>query len=107
MQKNIAVSILLTIVTCGIYGLFWLYSINTAAMKADSSECATDGMLVIVLAIVTGGIYTIYWQYKVGKALAAVNGGKDNSVLYLILSLCGLSIINYCLMQDDINKYMA
>ena len=29
---------------------------------------------------------------------------SDNSILYLILSLVGLGIVNYCLMQDEINK---
>ena len=33
--------------------------------------------------------------------------GSDNSALYLILALCGLSIVNYCLIQDELNKYIA
>ena len=30
---------------------------------------------------------------------------SDNSVLYLILSLFGLGIVNYCLIQNDLNKF--
>ena len=29
---------------------------------------------------------------------------SDNSVLYLILGLFGLGIVNYCLMQNEINE---
>ena len=28
----------------------------------------------------------------------------DNSVLYLVLGLFGLGIVNYCIMQSDLNK---
>lgn len=31
--------------------------------------------------------------------------GSSNSILYLILSIFGLSIVNYVLVQSDINKY--
>ena len=30
---------------------------------------------------------------------------SDNSVLYLVLSLFGLQIVNYALMQSDLNKF--
>ncbi len=29
----------------------------------------------------------------------------DNSVLYLVLSIVGLGIVNYCLIQSDLNKF--
>ena len=32
---------------------------------------------------------------------------SDNSILYLILSLVGLGIVSYCLMQDEINKMIV
>lgn len=28
----------------------------------------------------------------------------DNSVLYIVLAFLGLSIVNYCLLQSDLNK---
>lgn len=30
---------------------------------------------------------------------------SDNSIVYLILSIFGLGIISYCLMQSDLNKF--
>ena len=41
-------------------------------------------------------------MYEAGKN-AGVNI-SDNSVLYLILSIFGLSIITYCLVQSDLNR---
>ena len=29
----------------------------------------------------------------------------DNAILYLILQFVGLGVINYCLMQNDLNRF--
>ena len=107
MQKNIVVCILLTLVTCGLYGIYWLYTLNEAALKANSQEWSTSSGIVILLMIVTCGIYTLYWNYKMGNVFETINGGRNNSLLFLILTIFGFQIVNYCIMQDDINKYMA
>lgn len=103
MNKNIVVCILLSIVTCGIYGVYWFWCINETARTVNPAEWQTTGGMAVLFTIITCGIYSIYWNYKMGRAFAAINGGTDNSVLYLVLSLFGLSIVNYCLMQNDIN----
>ena len=36
---------------------------------------------------------------KAGKDIS------DNSVIYLLLGLFGLGIVNYCLIQNDLNKF--
>jgi hypothetical protein len=38
-----------------------------------------------------------------GKAYARINGGSDNSLLFILLSLFGFSIVNWAIMQNDIN----
>ena len=63
----------------------------------------------IILSIVTCGIYGLYWAYKMGEKLdnLAVSRGmaaSSRGVLYLILSVLGLGIVTYCLIQDSINK---
>ena len=57
----------------------------------------------MVLTVVTCGVFGYYWNYKMGKAFTAI-GAPDNSVLYLVLSIFGLSIVNWCIMQDSINR---
>lgn len=104
MNRSIGVSILLTIVTCGIYGLYWIYCITETACQINPREWQTSGGITILLSIVTCGIYSIFWAYKMGKAYMAINGGADNSILYLILSIIGFNIINCALIQNDINN---
>lgn len=107
-ERNIAVCIILTIITCGIYGIVWFVSI-TDDMKYASGDQSLSGGMAFLLTLVTCGIYGIYWAYKMGKASAVAKAnhglqGEDNSVLYLILQIFGLGLINYCLIQNDLNN---
>lgn len=63
----------------------------------------------VILSIVTFGIYYIYWNYKIGKVMyeAKLKSGiqsNNHSVIYLILTITGLGIVNYCLIQNELNK---
>ena len=108
-KRDIAVSIILTIVTCGIYGIYW-FVVMTNELNQVSDDKEPSGGMALLLSIVTCGIYSFYWNYKMGQKL--YNAGKkygkdigDNAVLYLVLSLFGLSIVSYCLIQSDLNKF--
>lgn len=103
-NRNIALCVLFSIISCGIYGIYWMYTINEAACIANPGEWQTDGVMVILFTIITCGIYGIYWNYKMGKAFQILPYASDNSVLYLILSIVELEIVNLCLMQNDINR---
>ena len=108
--RDIAIAIILSIVTCGIYGIFWIISLTNDANKVADRPTDTSGGMVILLTIITCGIYGIYWNYKMGQKIyeAGQRYNKsisDNSVLYLVLSLFGLQIVNYALMQSDLNKF--
>ena len=108
-SKNIVTCVILSIVTCGIYCIYWLYclinDINTISGDLD----AMSPVLVIVLSFVTCGIYFIYWAYKAGsildqKSIEAGRAAESRPVLYVVLSIFGLAIVVYALMQDGINK---
>lgn len=110
-RRDIVLSIVLTIVTCGIYGMYWFVCLTNDANRAADEPQGTSGGMALLLTIVTCGIYGIYWNYKMGKKLYVVQikrnvpNPNDNSVLFLILALVGLSIVNFCLIQDELNKY--
>lgn len=109
-NRSIALAIILSIITCGIYGLFWYAFMVDDANKVSGEYDSTSGGLTILYSLLTCGLYKIYWSYKVGKQLynAGSNYGKDisdNSILYLILSLFGLSIISDALIQNDLNSF--
>ncbi|WP_010250867.1 DUF4234 domain-containing protein [Acetivibrio cellulolyticus] len=106
-QRNVGVGILLSIVTCGIYSLYWMYKV-TQEITEYNHENANPGM-ELVLSLVTCGIYSIYWNYKMGKRIlqARLNSGSsasDDSILYLILSIFGLGIVSLAIMQNNMNN---
>ena len=108
--RDIAIAIILSIVTCGIYGIFWIISLTNDANKVADRPTDTSGGMVILLTIITCGIYGIYWNYKMGQKI--YEAGKkynkniqDNSLPYLILSLFKLDIVSIALMQSDLNKF--
>lgn len=104
-ERNIAVSIILTIVTCGIYGIYWLIVLNDELKYEAGEDNFTSGGVVFLLSLVTCGIYSIYWSYKMGEFVDKINKKESNTnILYLILSLIGMDIVIYALIQNELNK---
>ncbi|MCH5169798.1 MAG: DUF4234 domain-containing protein [Oscillospiraceae bacterium] len=71
-DRGLIAYILLNIITCGIYGYYFLYK-----MAADVNvACAGDGkntaglVQFLVLNILTCGIYSWFWYYNLGNRLA-------------------------------------
>lgn len=104
-QRNIALCIVFSIITCGIYGWYWLYKLNDEVNELAGEPAATSGGLVILFTIITCGIYGWYWNYKMGERVDRIkNTGSDsNKILFIVLALFGLCIVNYAIMQDTIN----
>ncbi len=109
-ERNIAVYIILSFVTCGIFLYYWLYCLHEDVKRLSGDTNAPSGGITILLCIVTCGIYTLYWMYKQGTSIDAINqargkgSGNNSGVLYLILAILGVGIVNYCLMQNELNK---
>lgn len=106
-ERNIAVCIILSLVTCGIYGIIWFIGLTDDAAYVNDNRDFSGGK-AFLLTLVTCGIYSFYWNYKMGKELYEGKTKRgmqasDNSVLYLILAIFGLSIVSYCLMQNELN----
>lgn len=104
-NRNIALCVVLTIVTCGIYGIYWMIMLNDEINEASGDNNALSGGLVFLLSIVTCGIYSIYWAYKMGEKVDKIDetSNGNSSILYLVLSVLGLGIVNFCFMQDALN----
>lgn len=107
-ERNIGLSIVLTILTCGIYGIYWFITLNNEVKEVSEDDTLATGGVAFLLTLVTCGIYGIYWAYRMGKAVMAAREkagleATDNSVLYLILQLFGFAIVNYALLQNELN----
>ena len=106
-KRDLALSIILSFVTCGIYPLYWLVCLTDDCKTVTKDESLPSGGMALLLSFVTCGIYTIYLFYVLGQSLYNNNITKENrSIIYLLLSLFGLSIVNYALLQDDLNHYI-
>ncbi len=111
-NRNIALCIIFSIISCGIYALYWMYMLNEELNSITGETNGTSGGLVILFSILTCGIYTWYWYYKMGEKVdyirekQGLNPGSSQ-ILFLILGIFGLGIVNYALMQDAINKTAA
>lgn len=108
-EKNIVLNIILTVVTCGIYGLVWFVQLTDDAKEYSGDTEMQSGVLALVLTLITCGIYGFYWDYKMAKMLQDAQTknnlpANDNTIMYVILHLVGLAIVNYCLMQNDLNS---
>ena len=55
-QRNIAVCIILSIVTCGIYGIYWFIVLSNDTNTVSNAENATSGGVAFVLSLFT--VYT-------------------------------------------------
>lgn len=102
-ERNIVTALILTIVTCGLYGIYWLYCMGREAVSVKDPE--DNGILEIVLLILLPlvGFFMAEKKFAEGCAERGIEH-KDNSVLYLVLGLLGLWIVDACLMQNDLNK---
>ncbi|MDD6798107.1 MAG: DUF4234 domain-containing protein [Clostridia bacterium] len=108
-EKNVVLAIVLSIVTCGIYGLYWFVTITDETNQLTNSQLAS-GVMALVLTIVTCGIYGFYWAYKLGEKVDMLKQQRGEApssspVLFLILQIFGLGIINYVLAQLELNKF--
>ena len=104
-NRSIALWIILSIVTCGIMGIVWFILLtNDMNQLATEDGYQTTGCLALLLTLVTCGIYGIYWNYRMGVKMDNIKHGGSHAVLFLLLSIFGLGIVNYCIMQSAINE---
>ena len=112
-EKSIGLCVVLSLVTCGIYSIYWLYTIAhdlSDLCESQNQEKGAEPGLVVVLSIVTCGIYLLYYLWKAGKMVSSLtrsNGHhpSDDSIVLMVLSILQLSLVSYCILQSHINGF--
>ncbi len=105
-QRNVVVSVILSLVTCGIYSIYWVVVMALDAVKIkDPSD---SGTLEIVLMILLPFLGFFLTEKKLAEGCQERGiEHSDKSIVYLILGLfCG-NLINSILMQIDLNEISA
>lgn len=102
-KRNILVCILLSLITCGIYSIYWVIMLakEAVSVKDASDNAVLEIVLMILLPFL--GIFLTEKKFAEGCAEKGINH-SDNSIIYLILGLFGLGIVGLCMLQNDLNK---
>ncbi len=104
-KRNIGVCLLLSIVTLGIYDIYWMYLLvkNTRLIQNDTGDCIGEMLCLIFVPF-----YSLYWWYtrgeKVKNEFCDHNcNSTGNGIVYLILAFFYLNIVSMLIMQSDFN----
>ncbi|MBQ6857593.1 MAG: DUF4234 domain-containing protein [Lachnospiraceae bacterium] len=102
--RSIPLAIIFSLLTCGIYGIYWLVCLNDDINTLTGNQSDTSGVMVVIFTLLTCGIYGWFWMWKTGEKVDKMRGSANSNIAYLILGIFGLGIVAYALMQDAINK---
>ena len=106
--SNIAVDVILSVITCGIYNFFW-QARQMRVVNVLLGEERFGFWMWFLLTLVTCGLYHIYHEYVMGQSITQVQRrfekeASDNlSLISLLLSVFGLTIVTDAIQQHEIN----
>lgn len=110
MKRNIVTSIILSIITCGIYSIYWDVMICNETNELSGDYTPTP-VALILLSIITCGIYYLYWWYRVGEKLDQYRESrgmdkKNLGILLIILSVISGGLVAEAITQTELNDLL-
>ena len=108
LKSNIVQDILLSLLTCGIYAVYWRYK-EFKGLNTLLEEQKYSFVKWYLLTLLTLGIYNFFVIYGMAKDLSEIQASegmtqsKDLPAICLILSIVGLEIVTSALLQQEIN----
>ncbi len=105
-ERSIYQSVFFSIITCGIYGLYWFFSMMMTIYTID--ERTEDVGLEVLYFFLTCGIYSYVIYYRLAKSLNRIYkklniDSNVNVFMFLVLNTVGLGVVNSCIMQEELN----
>ena len=105
-HKDIFAVLVLTVITCGIYFLFWLYDTSEQLRNHLDDQSVNPGLDLLLSMICFP--YTIYWFYKTSKLInrAELYAGlppNNDTILLVLLDFVGFGIISQLMIQNQLN----
>jgi len=107
--QSVAVGLLLTIITLGIYNLYWnwrqMRSCNELLERREFSW-----LVWLILCILTFGLYHLFYQYKMGAAINEIQYRLDFPVteglpvLSVVAAILGVGVVADCIHQHELNR---
>ncbi len=94
-NRNIFLVYFFSIITLGIYGLYWLVK-TKEEMKGLGAEIPTSWLLIIPIG-------NLYWMYKYCEGFATKVKRDNNTILWFILYIL-VWIVVPAIVQSELNK---
>ncbi len=106
-RRNVGSCVILTILTCGIFGIIWLTKLCKDINKLHGDENPVGSEVLLVLFV---PFYSVYWAYTKGKQMyedSKKRGGNltDRKVIYLIMNLLFMQLFTMGFIQTQLNSY--
>jgi hypothetical protein len=104
--RNIALDLIFTVLTCGIYNIYVNYK-QMQTVNAMLGAQKYDFWPWLLFCLLTCGLYHIYHEYRMTTDLLQVLGRKDQSeaILCVVLLVCGLTPVVDAIQQYMINRH--
>lgn len=110
--RDLVTCVLLSIVTCGIYLLWWTVQVgrDIATLRGDDKPPVTRDVLLLLL---TCGVWSFFIAYQWPLWLQDVQRQRGRTVdpnlpvLSLVLNFLGLHLVPLILMQQALNELAA
>ena len=105
---NIALYLVLTLVTCGLFNLYWNFrQMEWCNDLLDRDEFSFGWWLVLIL--LTCGLYHLYYQFKMGEAINEIQASRGLPVreglpiLSVVAAILGAGVVADCIHQHELN----
>ena len=109
-RRNIGLCILFSILTCGLYLIYWTYVISNDSRMLVNDRSGGSAGLDVLLDIVTCGIFGFVIVYQSAKRIYEAdlerNNGRasDDSVIVVVLYIF-IGIASLAILQSKLNTY--
>lgn len=103
-KRSVVIAIILSIITFGLYGLYWFVCLTDDSNKLSNVKTA-GGITALVFTILTFGIYQYYWFYMIGRKIEMYDH-SSNGIVHFLLGFFGFGIISYIIAQLTINRFV-
>lgn len=106
-ERSIPLYIVLTIITCGLFSIYWFISMAGDIAKLRE-KAEPRGVFDYIISVVTCGIYFIFCCYRYAKYIVEIQEKRglkvnDISTLSAIFGIL-FGIVSLALMQNELNK---
>jgi len=109
---QIALGIVLSILTCGLYNIYWNAK-QFRAMNALLGREEYKFWFWLLLSILTCGVFHVYYEYKMGSDLQeylktrGLQVSPNLAIIGLVLSCLGLTVVSDAIYQHELNRLIS